>query len=118
MITFVDLEWKMIYVGSAESEEYDQILDSVFVGPIPEGKHMFVFQVCRCFINCFISWLEYTFDRQSYKKQSNILDQLTSLTNQILFWYNPIFIILLHSHVICDEWNKVINYTLWLIEME
>lgn len=41
----VDLEWKMIYVGSAESEEYDQILDSVYVGPIPEGKHMFVFQV-------------------------------------------------------------------------
>ncbi|KAK5638150.1 hypothetical protein RI129_012445 [Pyrocoelia pectoralis] len=39
-----DLEWKMIYVGSAESEEYDQILDSVYVGPVPEGKHMFVFQ--------------------------------------------------------------------------
>ncbi|XP_056637405.1 histone chaperone asf1 [Diorhabda carinulata] len=39
-----DLEWKMIYVGSAESEEHDQVLDSVFVGPIPEGKHMFVFQ--------------------------------------------------------------------------
>ncbi|XP_028143864.1 histone chaperone asf1 [Diabrotica virgifera virgifera] len=39
-----DLEWKMIYVGSAESEDYDQTLDSVFVGPIPEGKHMFVFQ--------------------------------------------------------------------------
>lgn len=34
----------MIYVGSAESEEHDQILDSVFVGPVPEGKHMFVFQ--------------------------------------------------------------------------
>lgn len=34
----------MIYVGSAESEEYDQVLDSVFVGPIPEGRHMFVFQ--------------------------------------------------------------------------
>ncbi|XP_060534402.1 histone chaperone ASF1A [Cylas formicarius] len=32
-----DLEWKMIYVGSAESEEYDQVLDSVFVGPIAEG---------------------------------------------------------------------------------
>ncbi|CAG0884818.1 unnamed protein product [Cyprideis torosa] len=39
-----DLEWKLIYVGSAESEEYDQVLDSVFVGPIPEGRHMFVFQ--------------------------------------------------------------------------
>lgn len=39
-----DLEWKIIYVGCAESEDYDQILDSVLVGPIPAGKHMFVFQ--------------------------------------------------------------------------
>lgn len=62
-----DLEWKMIYVGSAESEEYDQVLDTVsghceqlwnfllliaivfflfqiYVGPIPEGRHIFVFQ--------------------------------------------------------------------------
>lgn len=41
----VDLEWKMIYVGSAESEEFDQVLDTIYVGPIPEGRHMFVFQV-------------------------------------------------------------------------
>ena len=40
-----DLEWKIIYVGSAESEEFDQVLDSVFVGPIAGGRHMFVFQV-------------------------------------------------------------------------
>lgn len=39
-----DLEWKIIYVGSAESETHDQILDTVFVGPVPEGRHMFVFQ--------------------------------------------------------------------------
>ncbi|XP_066548430.1 histone chaperone ASF1 [Amia ocellicauda] len=39
-----DLEWKIIYVGSAESEEYDQVLDSVLVGPVPAGRHMFVFQ--------------------------------------------------------------------------
>ncbi|MCL4121041.1 UNVERIFIED_CONTAM: hypothetical protein GTU68_031273 [Idotea baltica] len=39
-----DLEWKIIYVGSAESEEHDQILDTVYVGPVPEGRHMFVFQ--------------------------------------------------------------------------
>ncbi|XP_028821315.1 histone chaperone asf1b-B [Denticeps clupeoides] len=39
-----DLEWKIIYVGSAESEEYDQTLDSVLVGPVPAGRHMFVFQ--------------------------------------------------------------------------
>lgn len=42
-----DLEWKIIYVGSAESEEFDQILDSVLVGPVPAGRHMFVFQVSR-----------------------------------------------------------------------
>lgn len=45
LLFFVDLEWKIIYVGSAESEEYDQVLDSVLVGPVPAGRHMFVFQV-------------------------------------------------------------------------
>ncbi|XP_006002305.2 histone chaperone asf1b-B [Latimeria chalumnae] len=39
-----DLEWKIVYVGSAESEECDQLLDSVLVGPVPAGRHMFVFQ--------------------------------------------------------------------------
>ena len=47
-----DLEWKIIYVGSASSESYDQTLDSVLVGPVPQGKHRFVFQVhvrvCAC----------------------------------------------------------------------
>ena len=40
-----DLEWKIIYVGSASTEEHDQELDSVLVGPIPMGSHKFVFQV-------------------------------------------------------------------------
>lgn len=39
-----DLEWKIIYVGSAESEEHDQVLDTVYVGPVPEGRHLFVFE--------------------------------------------------------------------------
>lgn len=67
-INIKDLEWKIIYVGSgnvycmydshrnlnvyfiiffvclAESETYDQVLDTVYVGPVPEGRHMFVFQ--------------------------------------------------------------------------
>ena len=29
-----DIEWKLIYVGSAESDEHDQLLDSVLVGPM------------------------------------------------------------------------------------
>uniref|UniRef100_A0A3B4A0D2 Anti-silencing function 1B histone chaperone n=1 Tax=Periophthalmus magnuspinnatus TaxID=409849 RepID=A0A3B4A0D2_9GOBI len=41
-----DLEWKIIG-SSAESEEYDQVLDSVLVGPVPAGRHMFVFQLQR-----------------------------------------------------------------------
>ena len=40
-----DLEWKLIYVGSGESAEFDQLLDTVFVGPVPEGRHQFVFSV-------------------------------------------------------------------------
>eukprot|EP00967_Tisochrysis_lutea_P027115 scaffold31373_cov22-Tisochrysis_lutea.AAC.1 len=39
-----DLEWKMIYVGSAESEEYDQVLDSILVGPVYAGNYRFVFE--------------------------------------------------------------------------
>lgn len=41
----VDLEWKIIYVGSAESDSHDQVLDSVLVGPVPVGRHTFVFKV-------------------------------------------------------------------------
>jgi histone chaperone ASF1 len=39
-----DLEWKMVYVGSAESERNDQVLDSVLVGPVYVGKYKFVFE--------------------------------------------------------------------------
>ncbi len=40
----LDLEWKLTYVGSAESAAHDQVLDTVVVGPVPVGKHKFVFQ--------------------------------------------------------------------------
>lgn len=39
-----DLEWKMVYVGSAESEKFDQVLDSVLVGPVHPGTYKFEFQ--------------------------------------------------------------------------
>ena len=39
-----DLEWKLTYVGSAESEKYDQTLDAVYVGPVAPGQYRFVFQ--------------------------------------------------------------------------
>eukprot|EP00939_MAST-03C_sp_MAST-3C-sp1_P005541 g5541.t1 len=39
-----DLEWKVIYVGSAGDGKYDQELDSILVGPIPVGVNKFVFQ--------------------------------------------------------------------------
>lgn len=41
-----DLEWRVIYVGSSESEEHDQELDSVLLGPIKQGVNKFVFQAC------------------------------------------------------------------------
>ncbi|KAG2700806.1 hypothetical protein I3760_06G014800 [Carya illinoinensis] len=39
-----DLEWKLIYVGSAEDETYDQLLESVLVGPVNIGNYRFVLQ--------------------------------------------------------------------------
>lgn len=50
-----DLEWKLTYVGSAESEKYDQVLDTVFVGPVAPGQYRFVFQAsgggpARCIV--------------------------------------------------------------------
>ncbi|KAI5280158.1 Histone chaperone asf1, partial [Ascosphaera acerosa] len=39
-----DLEWKITYVGSATSAEYDQELDSLLVGPIPVGVNKFIFE--------------------------------------------------------------------------
>ncbi|EEB08225.1 histone chaperone Cia1 [Schizosaccharomyces japonicus yFS275] len=39
-----DLEWKLTYVGSATSQSYDQILDTLLVGPIPIGVNKFVFE--------------------------------------------------------------------------
>ncbi|CAA7055637.1 unnamed protein product [Microthlaspi erraticum] len=39
-----DLEWKLIYVGSAEDESSDQLLESVLVGPVNVGNYRFVLQ--------------------------------------------------------------------------
>ncbi|KAH9315510.1 hypothetical protein KI387_024137 [Taxus chinensis] len=39
-----DLEWKLTYVGSAEDEKYDQVLENVLVGPVNVGNYRFVFQ--------------------------------------------------------------------------
>ena len=40
-----ELEWKLIYVGSADNDDCDQELDSVLVGPVKVGKNRFIFQV-------------------------------------------------------------------------
>ncbi|GJJ73354.1 histone chaperone ASF1 [Entomortierella parvispora] len=39
-----DLEWKIIYVGSADSNAHDQVLESIEVGPIPVGVNKFIFE--------------------------------------------------------------------------
>lgn len=37
-----DLEWKVTYVGSAEDQTRDQVLEEVMVGPVPQGVSKFV----------------------------------------------------------------------------
>jgi len=39
-----DLEWKVLYVGSAKDASRDQILDEILVGPIPVGVNKFVLE--------------------------------------------------------------------------
>lgn len=39
-----DLEWKLLYVGCAEDERYDQVLETVHVGPVKVGNYRFVLQ--------------------------------------------------------------------------
>ncbi len=41
---FIDLEWKVVYVGSAKSSSHDQILDEILVGPVPQGVNKFILQ--------------------------------------------------------------------------
>ncbi|KAM1956332.1 hypothetical protein ACFX16_025762 [Malus domestica] len=41
---FLFFGWKLIYVGSAEDETYDQLLESVLVGPVNVGNYRFVLQ--------------------------------------------------------------------------
>lgn len=40
----LDLEWKVVYVGSAEDMTRDQVLDEILVGPVPVGVNKFVLQ--------------------------------------------------------------------------
>lgn len=40
----LDLEWKVLYVGSAHDSHQDQVLDEILVGPVPVGLNKFVLQ--------------------------------------------------------------------------
>jgi histone chaperone ASF1 len=39
------MDWSLTYVGKAEQNDFDQVLDEVSVGPIPIGVNKFVFEV-------------------------------------------------------------------------
>ena len=40
-----DIEFKVVYVGSAGGADHDQLLESVMVGPVPVGVSKFVLEV-------------------------------------------------------------------------
>ncbi|PNH02107.1 putative histone chaperone ASF1A [Tetrabaena socialis] len=39
-----DLVWRLVYVGSADSDRYDQELENVEVGPVTQGNFKFVLE--------------------------------------------------------------------------
>ena len=67
---FTDLEWKLIYVGSAEDETYDQLLESVLVGPVNVGNYRFIFEVdlydATCEVDVSFSCLSHSTDADVY----------------------------------------------------
>lgn len=58
-LAVADLEWKLIYVGSAEDETYDQLLESVLVGPVNIGNYRFVLQASFMNTNLLNSVLQH-----------------------------------------------------------
>lgn len=54
LIVAADLEWKLVYVGSAESEKHDQVLDIIEVGPVVRGQYKFIFEVSSILLDVFI----------------------------------------------------------------
>lgn len=44
LLLLLDLEWKVLYVGSAHDSHQDQVLDEILVGPVPVGMNKFVLQ--------------------------------------------------------------------------
>lgn len=53
ILILLDLEWKLIYVGSAESESFDQELDTCMVGPVPVGVNSFEFEVSNFLVDSY-----------------------------------------------------------------
>lgn len=39
-----DIEWKLIYIGKADDQSYDQELDSILIGPLQVGQMKFDFE--------------------------------------------------------------------------
>ena len=52
----LDLEFKIIYVGSAETIEFDQTLDQIVVDAVPKGQFKFMFQVIVLAVKDFLLW--------------------------------------------------------------
>ena len=57
-----DLEWKLVYVGSAKSNDHDQVLDSIDIGPLSPSTVKFIFDApppdlklvcCSIFVGLF-----------------------------------------------------------------
>ncbi len=47
LILSKDIDWKLIYIGSAEDEKFDQELESVAIGPLQIGSMKFELDVYK-----------------------------------------------------------------------
>ena len=48
---FIELEFKLVYVGDAKEDKQDQVLDVVVIDAVAPGTYKFVFEVCLIDLN-------------------------------------------------------------------
>ena len=104
----------MTWVGSADTEKYDQVLDSVLVGPVVPGQYRFVFQVgsrSGWYHGDLSSWQHYVHShRSTWSAEQLLLLQAdgpdgTKLPQQDIVGVTVLLLTCLYQDVVSPRWH-------------
>lgn len=105
---FIELEFKLVYVGDAKEDKQDQVLDVVVIDAVAAGTYKFVFDVCLIVLN--FNKIIIHCNRHHHLIQKNY-SMIMMLMYQLFFFWLYIVIKNLHVLVIMYLLNMMIqNY--------